>query len=75
MPVLLLSFFDPQQVRYGHLSVLPDIGSLTEGKVAELAKIIQAVKDADTGKSTDGEPINVLHVALMEVGGVRLCCW
>ncbi|CAN0270215.1 unnamed protein product, partial [Hapterophycus canaliculatus] len=54
-------------IRYGHLSVLPDIASLTEAKVAELAKIIQGVKDADTGKSTDGEAVNVLHVALMEV--------
>lgn len=56
-----------KQIRYGHLSVLPDVASLTEEKVADLVKIIQTAKDADTGKSTDGEAVNVLHVALMEV--------
>ncbi|CAM9940346.1 unnamed protein product [Pylaiella littoralis] len=53
-------------VRYGHLSVLADMSDLTEEKVGELVKIIQAAKDADTGKSADGEPVNVLHVALMK---------
>lgn len=47
--------------------MLPDVASLTEDKVAELVKIIQTAKDADTGKSTAGEAVNVLHVALMEV--------
>ncbi|CAM9927826.1 unnamed protein product, partial [Ectocarpus sp. 4 AP-2014] len=42
------------------------MASLTDEKVAELTKIIQDVKDADTGKGTDGEAINVLHVALMK---------
>lgn len=56
-----------QQIRYGHLAVLKDVESLTNQKVAELAQILQAAKDADTGKSTGGEPINVLHVAVMEV--------
>lgn len=56
------------QVRYGHMSVLPDMSNLTEEKVGELVKTIQAAKDADTGKSADGEPVNVLHVALMKVG-------
>ncbi|CBJ32783.1 Acetyl-CoA carboxylase [Ectocarpus siliculosus] len=42
------------------------MASLTDEKVAELAKIIQDVKDADTGKGTDGEAVNVLHVALMK---------
>lgn len=55
------------QVRYGHMSVLPDMASLTEEKVGELVKIVQSAKDADTGKSADGEPVNVLHVALMKV--------
>lgn len=58
------------QIRYGHLAVLKDMESLTPEKVAELAKIIQAKKDADTGKGTDGEPVNVVHIALMEVQ----CC-
>lgn len=43
------------------------MASLTEEKMGELVKIIQTAKDADTGKSTDGEAVNVLHVALMEV--------
>lgn len=43
------------------------MASLTPEKVATLVKITQAAKDADTGKSTDGEPVNVLHVALMKV--------
>lgn len=43
------------------------MASLTEEKVAELVKIIQTAKDADTGKSTDGEAVNVLHVAVTEV--------
>lgn len=63
-----LYFFFGGQIRYGHLAVLPDMASLTASKVASLSKVIQAVKDADTGTSTDGEPVNVLHVALMKVG-------
>lgn len=55
------------QIRYGHLAVLPDLEGLTAEKVEGLSKVIKAAKDADTGKSTDGEPVNVLHVALMKV--------
>lgn len=65
LPALLPRAFE--QIRYGHLAVLPDMASLTPEKVASLVKITQAAKDADTGKSTDGEPVNVLHVALMKV--------
>lgn len=56
-----------EQIRYGHLALLPDMDSLTPQKVSELAKIIQVVKDADTREATHGEPVNVLHIALMEV--------
>lgn len=62
-----MGYMRRKQIRYGHLAVLPNMASLTSEKVLELVKIIQAAKDADTGKSTDGEPVNVLHVALMEV--------
>lgn len=67
---MVLYFFLRGQIRYGHLAVLPDMASLTASKVASLSKVIQALKDADTGTSTDGEPVNVLHVALMKVGRV-----
>lgn len=49
------------------MAVLKDMESLTPEKVAELASIIQAKKDADTGKDTEGEPVNVVHIALMQV--------
>ncbi|CAM9423058.1 unnamed protein product [Ascophyllum nodosum] len=53
-------------IRYGQLAVLPDLKSLTLEKIESLSKVIQASKDADTGTSTDGEPVNVVHVALMK---------
>lgn len=63
------------QIRYGRLAVLPDLESLTAEKVESLSKVIKTAKDADTGKSTDGEPVNVLHVALMKVRASSLGCF
>lgn len=47
--------------------MLPNKESLTSEKVVDLVNIIQRAKDADVGKSFHGEPVNVLHLALMEV--------
>lgn len=60
------------QIRYGHLAVLPDMESVTSEKVAQVSKVLQAAKDADVGHSTNGQPVNVLHIALMQVKDIPL---